>query len=81
VRWVLLAADGGSGSSSWVSFVILVFLAWVLSLWLHPYTTCSVCKGEPRHYGAFAAKSWRQCFHCGGTGRQPRFGASWFLRK
>jgi hypothetical protein len=49
------------------------------SLHLHPYILCRVCKGSPpRHYGAMFSRKFRPCHHCGGRGRQPRFGA-WLL--
>lgn len=52
-----------------------LFVAWAVSLLLHPYTACSSCKGNPRSFGAIATRSFRLCGACGGSGRRLRVGA------
>jgi hypothetical protein len=52
-----------------------MFVAWAVSLLLHPYTVCGSCKGTPRSYGSIATRSFRLCPSCGGTGRRLRLGA------
>jgi hypothetical protein len=67
-------------SSTWWSIVIVIaihvlLVLWLLSLLLHPFTTCSSCNGSPRSYGAVATRSFRLCASCGGSGRRLRVGA------
>jgi hypothetical protein len=81
VRWIMLAAENGSGASGFITVGVLAVVGWLLSLILHPWRTCSVCKGQPRSYGFFAAKSFRLCSNCGGNGRELRFGARLFRGK
>ncbi|MQA14735.1 MAG: hypothetical protein GEV09_11335 [Pseudonocardiaceae bacterium] len=54
--------------------VALYLLGYVASLWLHPWTRCGVCKGNPRRYGSIFTRAWRPCGRCGGTGRKTRLG-------
>ena len=57
---------------------LLVAIYWI-SLHLHPYRLCRYCKGSPpRHHGMLFNTNFRPCHHCGGRGRQQRFGA-WVL--
>jgi hypothetical protein len=69
------APDEVSGSTVLVLVGLGLLVLWLLSLLLHPFTTCSSCNGSPRSYGAVATRSFRMCGSCGGTGRQLRIGA------
>jgi hypothetical protein len=68
-------ADGLSGSTVLVLVGLGLLVLWLLSLLLHPFTTCSSCNGTPRSYGAVATRSFRLCGNCGGSGRRLRVGA------
>ena len=53
---------------------LLWFIGWRVSLRIHPYTACKVCKGNPRDYGAIYRGSFSQCSACAGSGKQLRHG-------
>jgi hypothetical protein len=73
-----LAAAAGEWSGNTVLVLVGLGLLglWLLSLLLHPFTTCGSCGGtSPRSYGSVATRSFRLCGSCGGTGRRLRIGA------
>lgn len=53
----------------------IVVVAYILSLYLHPYTQCGRCKGTSIHKGAVFGGAHRRCHKCSGTGRRQRLGA------
>lgn len=55
-------------------FVLALGAIWVGSLFMHPLTRCSKCKGTARHAGSVFTRSYRGCSKCGGTGRRERTG-------
>ena len=57
-----------------VLVIALLIGGYVLSLFLHPWTTCTRCRGKPRSQGAVFSYSHRVCSKCKGTGQQPRLG-------
>ena len=60
--------------SGLVIFVLAVAGVRVVSLFIHPMTRCSGCKGGARHRGSVFTRSFRACRKCGGSGRQERAG-------
>ena len=59
--------------------VLLVVGGYVMSLLLHPYTTCETCRGKGnKHYGALFSSAFRPCWACRGSQTKQRFGA-WAL--
>jgi hypothetical protein len=73
--WLAASATDLSGTTVFLVVGLGLFLAWLLSLLLHPFTACPSCKGTPRLYGMLATRSFRLCSSCGGTGRRLRAGA------
>lgn len=62
-----------------IVFVVAAALAgYVLSLWLHPYTTCRSCKGSSKHTGGLFRYGYRPCRRCKGSGRRVRMGCHVF---
>jgi hypothetical protein len=55
-------------------FVLALGVIWVGSLFMHPLTRCSKCKGTARQTGSVFTHSYRGCSRCGGTGRRERTG-------
>jgi DnaJ-class molecular chaperone len=55
---------------------IVVFVAYLVSLRLHPYRKCRWCAGSGRHFGSLFKYAQRPCRHCGGAGRRLRYGRS-----
>jgi DnaJ-class molecular chaperone len=62
----------------WIIAVVGGF-GYLISLHVHPYTRCHWCHGGGRHRGMLYGYATRACGHCGGNGRQLRFGARLFL--
>jgi hypothetical protein len=60
--------------SGLVVFILLLGGVWLGSLFIHPLTTCRVCKGQGRHRGSIFPGSYRACRKCGGAGRRERTG-------
>jgi hypothetical protein len=69
------AAAEWSGSTVLTLAGLGLLALWLISLLLHPFTTCDSCQGTPRSYGSIATRSFRLCGSCGGTGRRLRVGA------
>jgi hypothetical protein len=46
----------------------------LVSLRIHPLTTCQVCKKTGSRYGGVFKYSYRRCRKCGGSGRKDRWG-------
>ena len=64
-----------------VLFVLIVLVGggYVMSLLLHPYTSCERCRNGGRtHRGAVFSYGFRPCWACRGTQTKQRFGA-WAL--
>lgn len=57
-----------------VTALVLLVLSYPVSLKLHPWTKCRLCRGSPRQYGAIYSYAWRHCRRCGGSGRELRRG-------
>ena len=57
---------------------ILVVAGYWISLRVHPYAKCRVCKGSGRHFGSMYKNTLRRCRKCGGSGRQDRLGVRLF---
>lgn len=58
-----------------VVLAALLIVGYYLSLLLHPYMKCEVCKGTGKHTGSFFTHGLRLCHRCSGTGRKQRLGA------
>lgn len=54
-------------------------LGYWISLYLHPWTKCRICKGTGRHHGAVFRYASRACGNCAGIGRVLRLGVRLFL--
>jgi hypothetical protein len=66
--WLLL-------SRLWFAGVVgLVFIAYLISLVLHPRTRCWDCGGSGRHQAALFRYADRACTTCGGQSRHRRWG-------
>jgi hypothetical protein len=50
-------------------------VAYVASIYLHPYNNCRACKGKGLHRGKVFTYSRRNCHVCSGTGTKQRLGA------
>ncbi len=48
-------------------------VGWLVYSYFCPWTTCRLCKGNPRHGTKKAFNRW--CKLCGTTGRRRRWGA------
>jgi hypothetical protein len=48
--------------------------AWLVSLYVHPFTTCGRCRGRRVNRGS-TRKRFGTCKGCAGTGRKQRFGS------
>jgi hypothetical protein len=60
-----------------VILVLMVVVAYVVSLRRHPYSRCRICdRGKVR--GRVFSHPWCRCRAVGGTGRRPRIG-TWFF--
>jgi DnaJ-class molecular chaperone len=55
--------------------VVVVIVGYLISIRVHPFTTCRRCNGTNRHKGAIYTYSFRKCRRCDGTGRKLRLGA------
>jgi hypothetical protein len=53
---------------------LVVLVAYLISLQLHPHFTCRSCGGTGMHPGRVFAFAHRRCGTCGGTPRHRRFG-------
>ena len=58
--------------------IILVGAGYFISLRIHPFAKCRVCKGTGRHYGSVYTYAHRRCRKCGGSGRKERIGKRFF---
>lgn len=75
---LLVAAQSAHGTPSVagvlaITLVVLV-VGYVLSLLLHPQTSCRACSGRGRNRGFVYRYSIGACGRCGGSGRKERFG-------
>ena len=57
---------------------VVLVVGYLISIKVHPFTTCRRCNGTNRHKGAIYTYSFRRCRRCDGTGRKERFGARVF---
>jgi DnaJ-class molecular chaperone len=55
--------------------VTVIVVGYLISIRLHPFTTCRRCNGTNKHQGAIYSYAFRRCRRCKGTGRKVRFGA------
>jgi hypothetical protein len=56
----------------------VVVVAYLISIRLHPLTTCRRCNGSSRHKGAVYSYGFRPCRRCKGAGSKRRLGARVF---
>jgi DnaJ-class molecular chaperone len=56
----------------------VLLLGYLLSLRLHPYTSCRACKGRGRNRGGVYRFSFGDCGRCAGKGRKLRLGVRMF---
>jgi len=61
-----------------IGIVIVAAVGYYVSLRIHPFTKCSLCKGGGRHFGSVYTYAHRKCSKCGGTGRVDRLGVKLF---
>jgi hypothetical protein len=73
--------DKGSAYLILVGLVATFGVAYWISLHIHPYTKCGVCRGMGRSRGNLFAHAYGLCRRCGGTGRKLRLGVRVFLGK
>ncbi len=57
---------------------IIAAVGYYISLRIHPFTKCKLCKGGGRHFGSVYPYAHRRCRKCGGSGRQDRLGVRLF---
>jgi DnaJ-class molecular chaperone len=73
---VLDTTDGkGDKGLEVVVFALFLIGAYVLSLYLNPWVTCSRCKGKPRPRAWVFGYAHHVCPKCQGTGQQRRLGS------
>lgn len=53
---------------------LLVLGAWVVSLYVHPFTRCGTCGGSGLNKGS-SGKRFGMCKACGGSRRKQRLGS------
>lgn len=73
-------AENDNGFLVLVGIVAVLALSYWISLHIHPYTKCGVCKGAGRSRGNLFSHSFGLCRRCGGTGRKSRLGVRLFIR-
>lgn len=67
------ATAHGSNLTTWAVLAVMLWLGWYLvTCALFPWRACSWCDSGKRRNSS--GKSWRECGHCGGTGRRARIG-------
>lgn len=71
-------AGSGAGYGILAAVVLALVLGYLVSLRLHPLTSCRACGGRGRNRGAFYRYSIGNCSRCGGSGRKARFGVRLF---
>lgn len=54
--------------------VLIGALAWLVSLYIHPFTQCGRCSGTGLNKGS-TGKRWGTCKACGGSRRKQRLGS------
>jgi DnaJ-class molecular chaperone len=64
-----------SAPTTLLAVLAVMATGYVLSVVLHPWTTCRRCNGTPRSYGTVFTGAFGLCSSCGGSGRQLRLGA------
>jgi hypothetical protein len=55
-------------------YLLVVPLAYYISLRTHPIRNCWTCEGNGTHFGWFWDYGRRKCTACEGSGRKPRLG-------
>lgn len=69
------SADGSPGTATVIAVVVVVLVVgYLVSLLLHPQTSCRACGGRGRNRGFVYRYSMGACGRCGGSGRKDRFG-------
>jgi hypothetical protein len=68
------AAGHGAGVAAVVLLVLAALVAWLLSLYVHPFTGCGTCGGTGLNKGSTGRK-FGLCKACGGSRRKQRFGS------
>lgn len=53
---------------------LLMLLAWLVSLYVHPFTSCGRCNGSGLNRGS-NGKRYGMCKRCGGSRRKQRVGS------
>jgi DnaJ-class molecular chaperone len=62
-----------------IVIAIVAAFGYYVSLRIHPFVKCWLCKGTGRHFGSIYQYSHRKCRKCGGSGRRDRLGTR-FIR-
>ena len=57
-----------------VIVVVVLLFGYLVSLRIHPFRPCRMCRGTGRHRGSFYTRTHRPCRACGGNGRAERLG-------
>lgn len=57
---------------STLGLLVLLAVAYAVSIRLHPYRPCRRCGESGKHRGTVFRSSFRACYRCGGTGRELR---------
>ncbi|TDC96019.1 hypothetical protein E1285_06250 [Actinomadura sp. 7K507] len=70
---ILAASDGGSDTGSFVLFVIVAAVAYVVHCLVWPFRACRKCGGAGR-FRSPSGRAWRYCDQCGGRAAQVRLG-------
>ncbi|HVX44904.1 MAG TPA: hypothetical protein VHC49_13520 [Mycobacteriales bacterium] len=69
------SAHGAPSAAAILAIAIAVLIVgYVLSLFLHPQTSCRACSGRGRNRGFVYRYSIGACGRCGGSGRKERLG-------
>lgn len=62
-----------SGLVMWVVLAVVLGVGWyLLACALFPWRACRWCEGGKQRDAS--RKHWRECWHCGGSGRKARVG-------
>ncbi len=65
---------GGAGFAVLLLVALIAVLAWLVSLYAHPFTGCGTCGGTGLNKGS-TGKRFGMCKACGGSRRRQRRGS------
>jgi hypothetical protein len=65
-------ASHGAGVAAVILLALVAVVAWLLSLYAHPFTGCGKCSGTGLNKGS-NGKRFGMCKACGGSKRKQRF--------